>query len=360
MASLTTRPRIRAIGSVALVGVLVLSACGTAGSASQQTPAPSVSSSASSLVPAAEGKTAYPLTLETPWGKTELAHRPERIAAVTPSQDDAEILAALGVTPIIASSESTDAWLEEALTQPIPQRFTPGDSKFPVEQIAKSDPDLIVVLNTDLTAEYAKLSAIAPVLATAERSGSESSVANDWKSSIQRIGEALDLQAAAQQALDDEDASFATFRAEHPELKGLTASYLVYYGDKGGLQFHSSEGSPSAAVFEGMGFAPNPNAKKFTYRQEVMSAVDADVIVFSDNSDGNYAKITEQRLFKNLKAVQENHLILIDNRSEQDSFVIDGTTYQGNLPWALARSGPLSAPWAATKLAPALKATLGK
>lgn len=357
-----SRSQRSAVCAILIASALAFSACSATAPTTDPTASAPNESSAPSLVPAAEGKSTYPMTLETPWGKTELHKRPERIAAVTPSQDDAEVLAAMGVTPIIASEFATDKWITDALPQPIPERFTRGDSKFPVEQIAKAKPDLIIVLNTDITDDYAKLSSVAPVLATTVQNGSESSVANDWESSILRIGEVLDLQDVAKKVLSDEKDFFASFRSKHPEFSGLTASYLVYYGDEGGLQFHSTEGSPSEFVFEQMGFAPNPNAKKFTYRQEIseelLSTVDADVILFSDNSDGNYAKITEQPLFKKLKAVQDDHLVLIDNRATEGTFVVNGTSYEGNFPWALARSGPLSATWAAEKIVPALTETL--
>ncbi|MFT3860418.1 ABC transporter substrate-binding protein [Micropruina sp.] len=351
------------VGAVLFAGALALSACAAP---AQTSGSPAASSAASSstpaLVPAAEGKTTYPLTLDTQWGSTELKQRPERIAAVTPSQDDAEILAALGVTPVLANEYTKDVWLEEALSQPIPNRFNSDDATFPVEQIAKAEPDLIVVLNTDLTDDFAKLSTVAPVLAINQSAGTEGTVANDWEANIRRIGEVLDLQAAAQKVLDDEEAFFANFRTENPDLAGLTASYVVYYGDSGGLQFHSSVGSPAESVLERMGLAQNPNAATFKYRQEVsqelLATIDADVIIFSDNSGGKHAKLTKQPLFKKLKAVQADHLILIDNQSKSNTFVIDGVSYDGNLPWALARSGPLSGTWAASKLAPALKATL--
>lgn len=356
---MTMTSRVRA-GALALATMLVLGACSAA--APQIPSTPSASGAASSLVPAAEGKTTYPLTLETKWGSTELKQRPERIAAVTPSQDDAQILAAIGVTPVIVSEFTTDVWFTEALSQPVPFTFSTADSKFPAEQIAKAEPDLIIALNSDLTDDYAKLSAVAPVLAINQEAGTEGTIANQWETNTLRIGEVLDLKAAAQKALDTEEAFYTTFRAEHPELAGKTASYVVYYGENGGLQYHSSKGSPAASVFERMGLAPNPNAEGLDYRQEisqeVMSSIDADLLIFSDNSDGNYATITEQPLFKKLKAVQDRHLILIDNLAESETFVIDGVTYEGNLPWALARSGPLSGTWAAAKLAPALKATL--
>jgi iron complex transport system substrate-binding protein len=357
-----SRARAGAFGALLLAGIVALTACGAG--TEEEPPAAGHGSDAgtSSLLPAAEGRTAYPLTLDTPWGSTELEERPERVAAVTPSQDDAEILAALGVTPIIASEWATDVWLEEALPQPVPERFTTGDTQFPVEQIAAADPDLIVVLGADLSDDYAKLSAIAPVLGTAEQGGSEQSVANDWATSILRVGEVLDLQGAAQRVLDDEEEFFAGFREEHPEIQGLTATYVVYYGEEGGLQYHSSAGSPAASVLERMGFAPNPNAGELSYRQEVseelLSAIDADVILFSDNSDGAYATITEQPLFQSLQAVQDDHLVLIDNRAAENAFVIDDVEYEGNLPWALARSGPLSGTWAVDQLAPALAAAV--
>ncbi len=361
--TMTSRVRASAFGALVLAGLLALGACstGTPQTTPPETPKATVGP-APSLAPEAEGKTKYPLTLETQWGSTELKARPERIAAVTPSQDDAQILAAIGVTPVLVNEFTTDVWFTEALTQPVPFTYSTGDSKFPVEQIAKAEPDLIVVLNSDLTDDYAKLSAVAPVLAINQEKGSEGTIAQQWESNMRRIGEVLDLQAATQKALDTEEAFYAKFRDENPGLAGKTASYVVYYGADGGLQFHSAKGSPAASVFERMGLAPNPNADGLTYRQEVsqelLGSIDADVIVFSDNSDGKFADITEQPLFKNLKAAQAGHVVLIDNKAESDQFVIDGVAYDGNLPWALARSGPLSGTWAAAKLAPALKATL--
>lgn len=351
------------LAALLLSGALTLAACADDAADPSGSEAATESASGSGLLPAAEGTTAYPLTLDSPWGSTELDARPERIAALTPSQDDVEILAALGVTPVIASEWTTDVWIEEALPAPIPERFTTGDSQFPVEQIVAADPDLIIVLGADVSDDYDRLASIAPVLSTSQGAGDEGTVANDWESNIRRVGEVLDLEGAAQQVLDTQEQFFADYRAEHPELQGLTASYVVYYGADGGLQYHSSADSPIASVFERMGMALPENAVELAYREEVskeqLSVIDADVIIFSDNSGGSFADITEQPLFTRLQAVQDDHLILIDNRSEEGTFVIDGVTYQGNLPWSLARSGPLSSTWAVQQLTPALERVLG-
>ncbi|MFT4052092.1 MAG: ABC transporter substrate-binding protein [Microbacterium sp.] len=349
----------RALGALALAAALLLTGCaGSVDSDASSTSSPGASASA--LLPAAEGKTTYPLTLETPWGSTELTERPERIATITGSQDDVEIVVALGGTPVIASEWTTDAFIEENLTQEIPFRFTTGDEEFPLETIAAAEPDLIIVLGTDLSEAYDKLAAIAPVLGATETGEDEKSTAANWEENILRVGEALDLQDAADAALAAEEQFFADFRQAHPELAGLTATYAVYYGQEDGLQYHSSTDGPATWVFEQMGFAANPLAEEFEYREtvsdELLSKIDADVLIVSDNSDGDSASLTDQPLFQSLSAVQDGHLVLIENLGT--SFVIDGVEEDGNLPWALARSGPLSATWAAEHLAPALQAVL--
>lgn len=351
-----THARVGTLGAALLAGALALTGC------SASTTDARTDDSSAGLVPAAEGTTSYPFEIETPWGSTTLEERPERIAAVTPSQDDAEILVALGVTPILISDDGPDVWVEEALNGEIEGTYSPGDTQYPVEQILAADPDLIVTLGADISDVYDKLADIAPVLSTATEEASEKTIANEWADSIRAVGEALDLQDAAEQVLVDQEQFYEDFRTEHAEFEGLTATYLVYYGEDGGVQYHSTIDSPAGNVFEGMGFSPNPLAEQFVYREEVsqemISAVDADVIIFSDNSGGDYATITEQPLFQQLQAVQDGHLIVIDNQSENGKFLIDGVEYQGNLPWALARSGPLSGTWAASQLAPAVDAVL--
>lgn len=232
----TSRARTSALGALLLTGILALTACSGPAEGPADAGSSAPAAAASDLVPGGEGQTTYPLELETPWCTTELTQQPQRIAALTPSQDDVEILAALGGTPIIASEYTTDAWIEDALSAPIPNRFTTGDSQYPVEQIAKAEPDLIIGLGADIADVYDKLSSIAPVLSTAEQGGSEAKVANDWAANIERIGEVLDLQDAAAGVLEDDEQFFADFREEHPELDGLTASYVVYYGEEGGLR----------------------------------------------------------------------------------------------------------------------------
>lgn len=361
--TVTNRGKTGTVCGAVLALTLILSGCAAQGRTSES---PSTSdeagdSASERRVPAAEGQTEYPMTLETPWGTSEITERPQRIAAITPSQDDLELLGALGVAPVIATDRPLNAWLEGRLPTEIETQYSTGDNQFPAEEIALAEPDLIIALGADLSADYDRLSSIAPVLATGEQSGAGQRVANDWGSNVRLVGEALDLQHTAEEVLDEEKASFEDFRTGYPEFQDLTVSYVVDYGEEVGLQFHSSEGSPAATTFERMGFAAsNPNADDLGYREvvspEMLSAIDADVIIFSGQIGEDPAEIMEDPLFQKLSAVQNDQVVLIENRDS--SFVIDGEEHDGNLPWALARSGPLSSPWAAEKIAPAISTAL--
>ncbi len=112
--------------------------------------APSVSAtpSASGLLPAAEGKAAYPLTLKSPWGETILTERPERIAIATGANDLDNTLA-LGVAPVWADDwQASYEWTTAAGSKQIEHRGEVTDT-IPVEDIATSEPDLIIAVQTD-------------------------------------------------------------------------------------------------------------------------------------------------------------------------------------------------------------------
>ena len=229
----TVMTRGRLVGGAALAAALLLSGCtGQAGASdSQSSSDDSADGGADLLMPEGEGQTEYPMTLETPWGSSEVTERPQRIAAITPSQDDLEILGALDVAPVISTDRDLNAWMEDQLPTTIEAQFTAGDDQFPAEEIALAEPDLIIALGVDLGDQYDRLSSIAPVLATEAQTGAGERVANDWESNMRTVGEALDLQDAAEAALDEEEASFEAFRTDYPEFEDRTVSYIVDYGE---------------------------------------------------------------------------------------------------------------------------------
>ncbi|OZC56793.1 ABC transporter substrate-binding protein [Rhodococcus sp. 06-621-2] len=342
------------VAAVALAAIIVLTSCsgGTPDSVPVGLPA---------SLPPAEGHTQYPVTLESPWGSTILEHRPTRIAAVVPNAIDAELLLALGVTPVLASSMISDssAYLDaygaaDLKTYP----FTVGGS-LPVEAVAASEPDLIVTVGwnaglggADLAGYYNQLSEIAPVLTNAEAS---SSVMIPWQESIVDLGEALDLPDAAAAVIDEHEARFETVREQNPQFAGRTATWAIWYGTGTGLHYFSQpESAPESFLLE-LGFAPNPLARSFeAVRQvsdELMSSIDADVLILgrsSASSDAEYQQLVESPLFNTLQSVSTGHF------AQVPPLTPDG----GDVLWAVTSGGPIGNAWAADHILPLVSAAV--
>jgi iron complex transport system substrate-binding protein len=376
---MTTRTTTSAL---ALAAVVVLAACSggdddaatdgsvveqgaESGSGDADTTSGGGSDSGTSLMPGGEGATEYPLTLESAYGETTLEERPERIAVVSPTGIDVEILATLGVTPVLASDViERAAWTLDALPGEIESTF-PADhpGAVPWETVAAADPDLIVVFGKDMDAEWDQASAIAPVLTV---SGSDEGGDMDWRAQAEAIGEAIDLPGAAGDAIDEYDAFFADARDEHPEFAGLTAAYLVQYSEEYGTSFSNTTGSDTERLLLDLGFEPHPRADDFAaddlVSQELVSEVDADVVIVGDTTgvEGEADRLLlETELFQGLDAVQDGNLVVITNNAEGTGYVLDGVDHPGNLSWALGTGGPLGMQFAAEAIVPMLAEVLG-
>lgn len=348
--------------SAALVSLLALTACASA----DTTDASAETAESASLLPVSEGATTYPVTLETPWGETVLEERPERIVALGPT--DAELLAAIGVTPVGTQSTLERAvWVQDALPQEIEDVYdwdtVLGDIGY--EDVAASEPDLIIWTGSDLSAHYEQLSAIAPVL------GAETdaqATTKDWRTEIQTVGEALDLADAATTATEDYDEFFEQARADNPEFEGLTTSYVIHYGEEYGTVYSSVTGSDVEQLFLDLGFAPNPLAEQFvengSVSDELISQIDADVLIVGSVVSGdNKEAVTEElltgkELFQQLGAVQSGQWA-ITYATDGSGYVFDGVEHEGNVAWALAHGGALlGKQWAAEQFIPLLRSAL--
>lgn len=344
--------------------LLVVTGCSQSNTADETTSGSGEESQAE-LLPPGEGTTEYPLELETAWGTTVLEERPTRVAAVQQTAQDAEILAALGVTPVLMSDavDKAAVWTRDALDAlPAPAESTyPSDSSTPpFETVAASEPDLVIATGTDLSVGFDDLAAIAPVVAAPTADDVEAS----WEDNLRRIAEALDLSAAGEQVIEDYRTHFADVAAAHPDLQGLTASYSVFYGGSTGLTYFTPTGSDAEQVFLDLGFAPNPNAEDFadtpTVSPELYSKLDSDVIIISDNNSAEFEQMTDNAVFAQLPAVRDNHLAVLNllDPSCPNGYVFHDTCNPGNLAWALARLGPLSGTWAAERLVDVVNTTL--
>lgn len=340
-----------------IAALLVLTGCST-GDGDE---APSGSGAEGDL-PAAEGTTEYPLALETAWGETVLEERPDRIAAISPTARDVELLAMLGVTPVIAPQPVERAtWTLDALPGEIETIYEADASGItPHEAVAAAEPDLIIVFGKSIADEYEQLSAIAPIVGAPTE---EAATLADWKAELRAIAAALDLSGAAEEAIAAHDDWFETVRAENPEFEGLTATYLVQYSAESGLHYFSSTGSDPEQLLLDLGFEPNPLAEGFVddplVSSELLSQIEADVLIVANtsNSEDELEQVlTGTELFQNLDVVQRGDYAILN--STESGYEFDGEEYEGNLAWALAASGPLGKQWAAEQLVPVLQSAL--
>lgn len=110
----------------------------------------------------------FPVTIKSKFGTAKIPKAPERVVALGWSDQDA--LLALGVKPVaIVKTEDSfkngvGPWAEKALGDSRPEVLNTTDG-YSVEKIAALHPDLIVGVQSGLTsADYAKLSQIAPTV----------------------------------------------------------------------------------------------------------------------------------------------------------------------------------------------------
>ncbi|GAB2552114.1 ABC transporter substrate-binding protein [Leucobacter ruminantium] len=346
--SLSTRLRKSALVGAALTAVLLFSGCASDAPAHDS----GASTETSSLLPAAEGKTEYPLALESPYGETVLEERPERIAAIVPNGVDTELLLSLGVTPVLNSSMISEGGYLEAhgASKLETYEFVRGED-VPVEAIAAAKPDLIVTVGWvpgfgEVKDIYDRLAKIAPVVT----SPAPDQRMIPWQDSIRILGETLDLSDAAEAVIAEHDELFSGIRAEHPEFAGKTATWAIYYGPANGLQYFSQNGSAPELFLTDLGFSPNPNAAEFAQdtmvSDELIAKIDADVLLLGQSEattpEEMEQHVTGTELFMNLGAVKSGKFIQFPPKAE------DG----GDLLWAITSGGPIGNAWAAEQVAP--------
>jgi iron complex transport system substrate-binding protein len=334
------RPLVAALG---LATALTLTAC------SGGTPAGTDDASTeASLLPAAEGTTEYPLTLETFAGETVLDERPERVAVVgfSPNYDALE---AIGVTPVYALADSEWQWNDQELRESggfvgTATRADPID----FEGIAAAEPDLIIATNFIFEQEdYDKLAAIAPVLENPEQ---VDGAAIDWRDTQRLIGETLDLAEAAESAVTAADGAIAAVADAHPGFAGTTAT-IAYHYTGSPLEYYSPSGGTLEQLLLDLGFDANPLAEQFAEVPEVpdenLAQLEADRLVVFYDSDEERVDRESRPLFQAIPAVAEGRYLPVVLADAEGVY-----SPEANVTWVLRRgASALSLPWAAEILA---------
>lgn len=272
-----TRARRRLI-AVAAATVSAVALAGCAGAAADSPPG----------APATEDGT-FPVTLDHVFGTTTIEAAPERVVTWGWGSTDAAV--ALGVTPVAipfqaygGDEEGVLPWIRQALESAghdVPTVLPDTGDDIPFEEIAATEPDLILAHYSGITAEqYATLSAIAPVVAYQGEPWS-----TPWRDVVTMTGQALGLDDEARDVLAGIDLQIAERRQEHPEFEGLT---LATAWDVGGTVYVYADEDPRVAFMLDLGFENAPAVDSldtdespfyFTLSPERLDELESDVLV---------------------------------------------------------------------------------
>ncbi|WP_053352389.1 ABC transporter substrate-binding protein [Leucobacter musarum] len=336
-------PATRTIALLAL-SALALTACAGQADAAQSTSA----QSDAVLLPAAEGDTAYPLTLDTEYGSSTLDERPQRIAVIG-GLGDQESTLALDIAPVVTSDNDGYFWNDGTRLDEVETFIDPWADSFAFEKLLAAKPDLIVASTYgNLENDYERLSSIAPVLAVAP----SGDFAWDWRELVRGVGEATDLSERAEQQIDETESRITQAAQDHPEFSGKTVGIVINRGQETGLQFVNIDGSPAEELLDELGFAKHPHVEELSsfdwgeISLENIGLVDADgLLIARHGGEGTVAEATtwleSNQLYQQLGAVQAGKVAFVDPNPETDGL---------DLAWAFAYPNVLANRWTVDQL----------
>lgn len=301
----------------------------------------------------AEGKTEYPLTLESPWGETELEEVPENIVPL--NESDLDALLALGIEPLAKTTddvgtEDDSSFRDEALEE---MGMTREDlAELPVirdgdgpknETILGLEPDLITgteVWSLDKE-KYEILEDIAPVLTLEEDSDTADM---SWQDRFRLVSEPLDRADQVEEQIDEYDEITAQIRENHPEFEGKTFAWISVLDEK--AVAYPVPGSGFANTIEDIGFEvaeepvtgvdPSNWDTALEFSHEKLPDINADVVIFSWGSEELQEKYEDSSLLQNVPAVENGMYVdFVDNEK---------------LSYGLSFPSPLVAPHTANRL----------
>lgn len=283
----------------------------------------------------AETAGGFPLTLENPWGTTEIDAQPKSVAVV--SSVDLDIALALGVEPIITpqyAGNDFEAWTEEALAADgITLDTYDSTDGTDFIAIAAADPDVILATSGwTLDDDYDKLAEIAPVVTWGK--GQELTDLT-WADRTLLAGKALGLEDRAEQVVADVEQAFTDAATAHPEWQGTSLTYAVMHPSQ--ISYVTYEGS-DVSFFTELGFVLPEQASTFTDANNAVSIenidmLDADVLLvgypFGNEGILTQSALEGNALFQQLPAVKDGRYGILGD----------------DVASPLAYPTPLSQPW---------------
>jgi len=176
---------------------------------------------------------AFPVTIEHKFGSTTVTQAPTRIAAV--GIGDADVLLSLGLTPVLvpvwkgSTDDGIGVWADPSVHGDVPVALADATTKFDIETVAASNPDLIIAVNNAIDESiYQQLSAIAP---TVLHAADQTDWVLPWQEVTTRIGSAVGLPAQAKQEVHDIESLIVRTRDANPQFAGKTAALVIRWSD---------------------------------------------------------------------------------------------------------------------------------
>ncbi|MFI9561328.1 ABC transporter substrate-binding protein [Nonomuraea endophytica] len=284
----------------ALLGTLVLTACGQTGTTTTSSAAPTSAAPTSAAPSAAAG---FPVTIEAGNGSVTLAKKPERIISLSAAHT--ETLFAIGAGPQVIAVDDQSNYPAEAPKSDL-SGFKPN-----VEAIVAKKPDLVVLSNDldKIVAELGKLNV--PVLL--EPAATKIDEAYD---EIADLGAATGNKDKADQVVTGMKAEMDKLAAAAPKDKKLT-----YYHELDQTPYAATSSTFIGQIYSMFGLtniadkAPGAAGGYPKLSAEFVAKSDPDLIFLADVKccQQNKDTLAKRPGWKGLSAIKNDQVVLLDD-----------------------------------------------
>lgn len=274
-------------------------------------------------------------------GKTCVPNNPQRIITLHPAT--LGNLLALGVKPIGSTTEFQKNEFPKYLKSKMDGIESVGSDDQPnLEKILKLKPDLIINLSDD-TSIYPLLSKMAPTVQTSWESPRQ------WKEHFSFVAKVLGREYTYQQAWNHYDRRIQEFQtALGDRYQNQKISYVYLPSLNQPILFSELKNVFAGSILNDAGLQRTKLQDVVTptgyllIPEEDLSQIDGDIMFigfYGDDEENSLKKLKQKPLWKTLKAVQQNHIYLVDlsiwrgsNLIAADAVIDDLFKYLVNTP----------------------------
>ncbi|SDT17514.1 iron-siderophore ABC transporter substrate-binding protein [Microlunatus soli] len=272
---------------------------------------------------------ALPVTIEHQFGSTTVKSAPQRIVCVgLKEQDD---LLALGLMPVGATQwldfgegKVLGSWAQDkARSDSLETDITvlSQDDGIQFEKIAGLRPDLILALYAGLEqSDYDKLSRLAPVVAAPK---GLVGYGIGWQQQALTVGKAVGRPKQMRRLVDDVKTKISKAADGHPEFAGSSGLVATLYE---GIYLYGPQ-DPRSRLISELGFELPAGLAEITGKEfgasistEKIELIDTDALIWLVSpSNGDFKKLSTDKLYRKLRVVREGRAITIEALSDLDN-----------------------------------------